>query len=137
MKKNENLTLASFLDVKEFKTIVTATLKLAAEDKQLLVKPSVALKIGHSLQKYISVIKSKTLTASDDESFKAIERFQKLLFCDWSVYVSARALNPIKEAKLNKPEELPVESDLLTVELFLEVALSKIPTRSREDINEN
>ncbi|KAL7846072.1 hypothetical protein AOLI_G00242640 [Acnodon oligacanthus] len=82
------------------------------EEKNCYQTPSLALKLGHTLQKVCEIIHCRALMAEDEELIKSTETFKKLYTTKWSEMISHTALSPLNEAKFNKPSTLPFTHDV-------------------------
>ncbi|KAL7846099.1 hypothetical protein AOLI_G00242910 [Acnodon oligacanthus] len=90
------------------------------EEKNCYQTPSLALKLGHTLQKVCEIIHCRALMAEDEELIKSTETFKKLYTTKWSEMISHTALSPLNEAKFNKPSTLPFTHDVQLLHKHLE-----------------
>lgn len=105
-----------------FKVVVQAVKKVSGfdDDKQIYRTPSLALKLGHSLNKICDILHCRALMAEDDEGIKSVHAFKKLYDAKWSELVSHRALTTLHEAHFNKPSTLPFTEDVQKLHGHLE-----------------
>ncbi|XDV16124.1 hypothetical protein PO909_015963 [Leuciscus waleckii] len=82
--------------------------------------PSLALKLGHSLNKICEIIHCRALMSEDKELIASTETFKKLYSSKWSEMISHSALVTLNEAKFNKPSTLPFTQDVQCLHQFLE-----------------
>ncbi|XP_051743094.1 uncharacterized protein LOC127508770 isoform X1 [Ctenopharyngodon idella] len=82
--------------------------------------PSLALKLGHSLNKICEIIHCRALMSEDKELITSTETFKKLYSSKWSEMISHTALVTLNEAKFNKPSTLPFTQDVQCLHRFLE-----------------
>lgn len=82
--------------------------------------PSLALKLGHSLNKICEIIHCRALMSEDKELIASTETFRKLYSSKWSEMISHTALVTLNEAKFNKPSTLPFTQDVQSLHQFLE-----------------
>ncbi|KAM9431823.1 uncharacterized protein Hap1MRO34_002964 isoform 2-T3 [Clarias gariepinus] len=82
--------------------------------------PSLALKLGHSLNKICEIIHCRALMSEDKELVTSTETFKKLYTSKWSELISHTALVTLNEAKFNKPSTLPFTKDVQCLHQFLE-----------------
>ncbi|XP_053724141.1 uncharacterized protein LOC128760622 isoform X2 [Synchiropus splendidus] len=73
------------------------------EEKHSYSIPSLALKLGHSLNKMADIILCRAISAEDEVLIKATERFKQLCTEEWSGQVSHAGLTTLSYAKFNKP----------------------------------
>ncbi|KAM8868303.1 uncharacterized protein ACB058_006064 isoform 2-T2 [Synchiropus picturatus] len=73
------------------------------EEKHSYSSPSLALKLGHSLNEMADIILCRAISAEDEVLIKATERFKQLCTEEWSGQVSHAGLATLSYAKFNKP----------------------------------
>lgn len=105
-----------------FEMVVKAVHKVAGFDEEKLSyrKPSLALKLGHTLNKMCNIIHCRALMTEDDSLVKSAETFSKLYTSKWCELVSHSALNTLSCVKYNKPATLPFTEDVRTLHLYLQ-----------------
>ncbi|KAL0973531.1 hypothetical protein UPYG_G00205510 [Umbra pygmaea] len=86
--------------------------------------PSLALKLGHSLQKICDILHCRALMAGDSELIKSTKTFKTLYSTKWSELVSHTALTTLNEGHFNKPSTLPFTEDVQRLHLHLEKTAS-------------
>ncbi|XP_054653990.1 uncharacterized protein LOC129193635 isoform X2 [Dunckerocampus dactyliophorus] len=90
------------------------------DEKHCYKTPSLALKLGHSLQKISDIIHCRALMTGDSELKKSTQTFKKLYTSKWSELVSHTALTTLNEAHFNKPSTLPFTEDVQCLHQHLE-----------------
>ncbi|XP_049342001.1 uncharacterized protein LOC111192707 isoform X1 [Astyanax mexicanus] len=107
-----------------FSKVIEAVKKVSGYDEEMncYQTPSLALKLGHTLQKVCEIIHCRALMAEDEELIKSTETFKKLYTTKWSELVSHRALGTLSEARFNKPSTLPFTQDVQLLHKHLETA---------------
>ncbi|XP_072566873.1 uncharacterized protein [Paramormyrops kingsleyae] len=105
-----------------FHKVVQAVRKVSGynEEHHCYKTPSLALKLGHSLQKLCDIIHCRALMAEDNERMKSTEAFKKLCSSKWSELVSHTALTTLSAMKFNKPSTLPFTQDVQLLHEHLE-----------------
>uniref|UniRef100_A0AAV2M4K5 Uncharacterized protein n=1 Tax=Knipowitschia caucasica TaxID=637954 RepID=A0AAV2M4K5_KNICA len=105
-----------------FQNVVQAVQKVAGFDEENLSyrTPSLALKLGHTLNKICNIIQCRALMAEDDRLVKSAETFSKLYTSKWCELVSHSALNTLSTLKYNKPSTLPFTEDVRTLHQYLQ-----------------
>ena len=73
---------------------------------------SLALKLGHSLKKCCAVAICSSIKANDGEKCQSLEDFMYLCDKTWSTEVSSVALSTLTANKMNKPQMIPLTSDI-------------------------
>jgi hypothetical protein len=74
--------------------------------------PSLALRIGHSINKCVKVKIGQAIRQGDEVDIKDCEGFAKLIDAEWTDTIAAPALLSLRVNKFNKPVLLPVTGDL-------------------------
>jgi integrase len=99
--------------------------------------PSLALKIGHSLQKCAKYLRVEGIKESNGEKIEEADRFLTLYDTEWNSDISGNALNTLGDRKYNKPLLLPVVEDVLKMNNYLakEVAIVRENIQSKFDLN--
>lgn len=116
-------SIFSFTDAvkpKNFYKVVEAVKDIAGFDDKMQSynKPSLALKLGHSLKKIGAIV----LTEVDDDKqmIKETKTFMKLCAKEWSELVSQTALASLSGRKVNKPSTIPFTCDMQVFHKYLE-----------------
>ncbi|XP_041849327.1 uncharacterized protein LOC121645082 [Melanotaenia boesemani] len=102
---------------------VVAAVKTVAgydEEKHSFSTPSLALKLGHSLKKVGGIILCRAISAQDEASFEAAERFTKLCTKEWTGQVSHTALAASSPSTLSNPSTIPLTEDVQLLHKYLE-----------------
>ncbi|XP_056014596.1 uncharacterized protein LOC125676308 isoform X1 [Ostrea edulis] len=81
--------------------------------------PSLALKLGHSLVKCASYLKSEGLKESNEEKIKTADAFLTLYENEWTESVSSHAHSTLNEKKYNKQLFIPLVEDVKKLNDFL------------------
>ncbi|XP_051949039.1 uncharacterized protein LOC127620015 isoform X3 [Xyrauchen texanus] len=98
--KIPSATLEDAIKPANFMNVIKAVKETAGfhTDQHSFQRPSLALKIGHSLLKISEILHCHALIAEDTELTKCAEAFQQLYKAKWSEYISHRALCTISDA---------------------------------------
>ncbi|CAM4572114.1 unnamed protein product [Leuciscus chuanchicus] len=105
-----------------FGIVIQAVKRVSGYDaaKHTYHTPSLALKLGHSLNKLCDIIHCRALMAEDDARIKSSQTFKKLYNSKWSELVSHGALTTLHEGHFNKPSTLPFTEDVQRLHQHLE-----------------
>lgn len=119
--KFENAALKDFLVPSMFRHVVEAARKVAGFDTgtNQFLTPSLALKLGHSLNKCSKILKGQAIENGDRELEKTSSAFHQLCALNWTVEVSANALRTLHDRKRNKPRILPLTDDIKKLSKYL------------------
>ncbi|KAL0152241.1 hypothetical protein M9458_051964 [Cirrhinus mrigala] len=117
-----------------FLKVVKAVKKVSGfdEENQTYAAPSLALKIGHSLQKIADIIHCRALMTENEDLMKSTEAFKSLYTSKWCELVSHTALNTLSEKKFNKPLTLPFTQDVQLLHNHLQQAAKVAFDRLKE-----
>jgi len=90
------------------------------EETNIYEKASVAVKLGHSLNKIAMLIESHSTINEDNESAEFANSFQQLYRTRWPEYISSTARRTMEEAKWNCPHLLPFTEDVKRLHVYLD-----------------
>ena len=109
--------MQSCIDPGKFPVLVTAVHQLCGymEDDNAYKNPSLALKIGHTLKKCASTLRSIALIEGSTAIQEKCNDFKELLEAEWNANVSSAAHSTLEHKKWNKPHRLPLTEDLRRV----------------------
>lgn len=82
-------------------------------------KPSLALKLGHSLKKLAEIKRGQCMRSGDDAGKNDAENYILLHETEWAEKVSSHALQTLAERKFNEPSLLPLTEDVVKLKGFL------------------
>ncbi len=105
-----------------FYKVVGAVKDVAGYDEKshLYKTPSLALKLGHSLNKIGDIILCRAIAVEDDVMTKTAERFRRLCSSEWAGHVSHAALATLSKSKFIKPSTIPFTQDVQLLHQYLE-----------------
>lgn len=108
-----------------FQRVVQAVKKVSGFDEAThsYQTPSLALKLGHTLNKISDIIHCRALMAEDEELIKSTDIFKRLYSSKWAELVSHCALNTLSDAKYNKPSTLPFTEDVQILHRYFDKSL--------------
>jgi len=131
LKGRADAQLSDFLSPALFDDVVSAV-KLVCEfvpsDEQQLARlstPSLALKLGHALQKCAAMLRNTALKAKDSDLASSAANYLLIHASEWPQKVSAFALRTISLDRQNNPEVLPLTGDIIKLSKYLDVELPK------------
>ncbi|XP_039525901.1 uncharacterized protein LOC120478179 [Pimephales promelas] len=123
-------TLEDAVRPAHFDVVIKAVKKVSGYDdeKHCYRTPSLALKLGHSLQKVSDILHCRALMAQDSNLIKSTQSFKTLYAAKWSELISHTALTTLNERHFNKPSTLPFTEDVqcLHLEKITEQALKDL-----------
>ncbi|XP_058231857.1 uncharacterized protein LOC131343978 [Hemibagrus wyckioides] len=114
--------MEDFIDPANFMYVITAVRKSSGydEEKCTFQRPSLALKLGHSLQKIASLVSFQAMMDRDSERAEKARNFSEMYMARWSELISSHALRTQREVKWNAPLVLPFTEDVKMLHLFLD-----------------
>ncbi len=115
-------TMVDFFIPANFKHVISAVKVVSGydEEKNSYRIPSLALKLGHSLNKICSIVESNAMMYGDHERAECARDFRKIHQARWNEYISAGAITTLKEAKWNAPQIIPFTQDVKILHAHLE-----------------
>lgn len=105
-----------------FDVVIKAVKKVSGYDdeKHCYRTPSLALKLGHSLQKVSDILHCRALMAQDSNLIKSTQSLKTLYATKWSELISHTTLTMLNERHFNKPSTLPFMEDVQRLHRHLE-----------------
>ncbi|KAI4903324.1 hypothetical protein NFI96_015942 [Prochilodus magdalenae] len=82
--------------------------------------PSLALKLGHSLQKICGIVESNAMMCGNQTMAEQAKSFRIIHQARWNEFISAGAITTLKEARWNVPQILPFTEDVKVLNAYLE-----------------
>ncbi|XP_061624988.1 uncharacterized protein LOC133475719 isoform X4 [Phyllopteryx taeniolatus] len=82
--------------------------------------PSLALKIGYSLERISKLVESNANVRRNDSTLKYAKAFRTVYKTRWNEIISSASLKTLKESKWNAPQLLPFTEDVQTLHSFLD-----------------
>ena len=126
-----NNSLANFFHPKYYKYIVSCCRMVAGydESRNRFGVPSLALKLGHSLQKCLKVVIGSCIESQNKTKENEVEELQKLMDLNWTDDMSSNALKTLQEEKRNRSDIIPLADD---IKLFSDHLKSKAVDYSKQ-----
>nr|XP_054592993.1 uncharacterized protein LOC129152259 isoform X2 [Nothobranchius furzeri]XP_054592994.1 uncharacterized protein LOC129152259 isoform X2 [Nothobranchius furzeri] len=105
-----------------FDVVISAVKKVSGydEEKRCYHTPSLALKLGHSLQKVNDILHCRAQLTQHSTLIKSTQSFKTLFAKKWSELLSHTALTTLNERHFNKPSTLPFTEDVQRLHRHLE-----------------
>ncbi|XP_051263463.1 uncharacterized protein LOC127367551 isoform X29 [Dicentrarchus labrax] len=119
-----------------FMHVVEAVKRVAGYDSETNAykRPSLALKIGHSLTKISMLVESRANVQTDYSAAKDARTFRRVYETRWNELISAASLRTLQESKWNAPLLLPFTKDVQTLHSYLDMqqrhSYSKLSTET-------
>lgn len=106
------------------------------EEELKFETPSLAKRIGESLEKCAIILKREAIVSGDDKTRDKVNAFLEVHRIDWSKKVSAKATLCLRENRYNKPVQLPDKEDVVKMAQYLsEVGDSTFQQLSEDPTN--
>ncbi|XP_030593772.1 uncharacterized protein LOC115785956 isoform X2 [Archocentrus centrarchus] len=114
--------LEDFFHPSNFRHVLAAVNVLAGYDSETkrYASPSVAIKLGHSLQKTCSIVENNAVKSGDTKQAESARKFLSVYQKKWTKLVSSAALKSLRESKSNKAKQVPVAQDVKRLYFHLE-----------------
>ncbi len=138
---HSSYTFDEFVYPENFKFIVKCCKEVAGFDSSTntYATPSLALKLGGSVQKCLKLLISKALQTSNKELQDRAEALSKLFDYNWTEEVSSNALRTLNEGKRNARKGiLPLANDVKLLSEYLRNEAATVSKRlQNEEYSEN
>lgn len=130
LKKLEDFFLPS-----NFPHVVSAVNILAGYDaeKKKYTTPSLAIKLGYSLQKVCSIVEEKAAHSGDASLAESAQNFLSEYQKNWNKLISEGALTTLRKNKLNKGKKVPAAQDVRRLSFHMENAHLHAEKSLRDD----
>ncbi|XP_043240083.1 uncharacterized protein LOC122390816 [Amphibalanus amphitrite] len=110
LKKTQDVPLRDFFCPAQFGVITEAVREVCCYGDRSVAKPSLALKLGHSVKKCAEITLATALERGDNP--ESLEQFIRLHHLEWTDRVSRPALWTLKDGAWNKPCLIPIAEDI-------------------------
>ncbi|XP_046583111.1 uncharacterized protein LOC124290450 [Haliotis rubra] len=107
-----------------FDAVITSGRNVAGYDSKVhtFATPSLALKLGYSLQKCCGILRNSATRNADEDLKRKATDFLELYKDEWTERVSVHAHGTLSTAKYNRPQMLPLVEDVVLLHKYLEKA---------------
>ena len=123
------MSMWNYLCKENFDAVVEGTFVTAAasaEDKDDLMSPSNAIKLGFDVKRMLNIKKAFAIMADDEKSRKDVDSFKVVMETFWATRVTKLARTLLLDRQFNKEVEMPTPDDLRRMNLFLGSAIKKL-----------
>lgn len=142
--KNFSKSLADYLTPEKFDVVIQATkeISMVPVKADMITRPefhtpSLALKIGYSLKKCISIQRGNALRAGNLKGNKILLAFKELMDMEWNIRISSNALSTLYKRKFNSTQLLPITSDLVILSKYLDENISRTKLDVESPVRDN
>lgn len=111
------VTIKDLLAPDKFDLVVATVRKLRGYKDYVFDKPSTARRLGHAM-KIAHVVRGDALKNREYQVKRDVDDYLEFHEIEWSDKISTHALNTLSFRKHNKPEWLPITSDLIKLRKF-------------------
>ncbi|XP_036397441.1 uncharacterized protein LOC118786486 isoform X2 [Megalops cyprinoides] len=114
--------MEDFIDPSNFMHVVTAVKMVSGydEDKCTFQSPTLAMTLGHSLQKIVSLVAIQATIDGDSGKVEKTRKFKEMYQSRWNELLFANALKTLREEKWNVPQVLSFTEDVKKIHLYLD-----------------
>ena len=119
-------TFTDCLLSKNFDFVVEAVTELSGwdEDEGTLARPSIGIKLGHSLRKCSKILKGDGIKKGSKSLVNQADNFATLVDLNWNDKIARIARRELDQRKWNKPHLLPLTSDLQLLQKHLKMVIA-------------
>ncbi|KAJ8929724.1 hypothetical protein NQ314_017560 [Rhamnusium bicolor] len=119
------LSLAQCIVPNKIDIVINATKSLctvstSSNSRPEFLTPSLGLKIGNHITKCANIERGRALRRGDLTRDKELRSFIDIMELEWKVKVSSNALHTLYKRKFNGEQLLPLTSDLMKLNIYLE-----------------
>ncbi|XP_074527257.1 uncharacterized protein LOC141790983 [Halichoeres trimaculatus] len=128
MKKLEDFFVPS-----NFPHVVSSVKVLAGYDQERKTykAPSLAVKLGYSLQKACAIVEANAVKRGDESAAESARKFLSVYQAKWSTNISSCALKTLRKTKLQKEKKVPLARDVKRLNSYLEKVHEAAETKLR------
>ena len=123
LKETEDASLVDFFSPARFGVVISAVQQVCRYGEENVTKPSLALKLGHSVKKCAEICLAKVIERQGET--ETPEQFLRLHQMEWTDQVSRPALQTLKDGHWNKPSLIPMAEDIKKLQDCLRGELEK------------
>jgi hypothetical protein len=123
---NEKVSLEDLLKPGKFDTLICCARNIAgyeendgSSSKKRFKAPATAVHCGYELKRAAMILRCQALREKDIGKKDDVDIFLQLYETEWHIKVTMPALNHLALKKHNKPQVLPLTSDLLAVRKYI------------------
>ncbi|KAM9743331.1 uncharacterized protein ACNS7B_010867 isoform 2-T2 [Menidia menidia] len=130
-------SLEDFFCPSNFPHVVSAVNALAGFDpgSRAYGAPSLAVKLGYSLQKICGIVEQNATETGDGEAAENARGFLSVYQQEWNRLVSSEALTGLREMKREKERRAPLARDVRLLLLHLEAVQQQAEQQLRESLS--
>uniref|UniRef100_UPI0037E722ED uncharacterized protein isoform X2 n=1 Tax=Semicossyphus pulcher TaxID=241346 RepID=UPI0037E722ED len=121
-KKSPLKKLEDFFMPSNFPHVVSAVKVLAGYDpeKKTYSVPSLAVKLGYSLQKACGIVEGNAVKCGDESAAESARKFLLVYQKKWTKLISSRALKSLRKTKIKTDKKVPFAKDVKQLNFHLE-----------------
>lgn len=135
--ENPTAKLSDYIKPDKFDKVVEAVKKTSGfpttNEEVGVLTPSLALKLGYSLQKCALIIRGEALRDKDNALLEDVENFKKLMESEWEFRISHHSLATLSERKYNKVNVLPLAEDIDKLRRYIDEKVTKTSSDLKKD----
>ncbi|XP_039615958.1 uncharacterized protein LOC120533247 isoform X1 [Polypterus senegalus] len=115
-------TMEDFVNPSNFLHVVCSVKNICGynEGTCTFKTPSLALKLGHNLQKISCLVESQAMKQSNSTMAKTARNFRQMYGTRWSKMISSNALKMLRDATWDVPQVLPFTEDVRKMHVYLD-----------------
>ncbi|KAL8589911.1 hypothetical protein ACOMHN_023998 [Nucella lapillus] len=123
------------IDPSQFRAVVSTVQEMAGfnPEQGTLKIPTLAQRLGQTLQKCARIVKSAALQAGDQVLKAKACEFLELMQSDWTAEITTFAQQTLQTRRFNKPKILPLANDVTKLNAFLEQRASRLYVRLQDE----
>lgn len=107
-------TMEDYIHPQHFHHVTRAVKEVAGFDERRnkFEKPTLATKLGQSIQRVADIMEAEALTSQNNEKKQIVQEFRQMYSLTWNEMISSAAYRTLEEKKWNKPKLIPLAEDV-------------------------
>nr|XP_029137256.1 uncharacterized protein LOC114921443 isoform X1 [Labrus bergylta] len=113
--------IADYINPKNFHHFIRAVKEVTGYDENInkFEKPTLATKLGQSIQRVADIIEAEALVSQSNEKKMHVQEFRRMYTLSWNELISSAAYRTLEENKWNKPKLIPLADDVKKMHIYM------------------
>lgn len=114
-------TMEDYIHPQHFHHVTRAVKEVAGFDERRnkFEKPTLATKLGQSIQRVADIMEAEALTSQNNEKKQIVQEFRRMYSLTWNEMISSAAYRTLEEKKWNKPKLIPLAEDVKKMHMHM------------------
>ena len=113
--------MEDYINPQHFHHVIRAVKEVAGfdEKRNKFEKPTLATKLGQSIQRVADIMEAEALTSLNNEKKQVVQEFRRMYSLTWNEMISSAAYRTLEEKKWNKPKLIPLAEDVKKMHMYM------------------